>query len=170
MELPNSGASKKRCHGTSCKGLYRRLLFLGRADSSFPPDKFALWEVSRPPSLQLAISPDQMVHFRSQFAMCCPLWAHVLDSSQTEQLIHSDVLGSPPHLIPPQHISIEAASQISSFCGEPIDSKPRSAVLGDDVRSQAGRLGAPHRVLKCWCCLWEGCSLKVRQRWTLVGS
>ena len=51
---------------------------------------------------------------------------------KTEQLIHSNVLGSPCHLIPIQHISIEPASRISSFCGEPIDSKPRprSAVLG----------------------------------------
>lgn len=133
MELPNSDASKKRCCGAYCKGLYGSLLFLGRADSSFPPDKFALWEVSRPPSLQLAVSPDQMAHVRSQFATCYPSRAHVLDSSQTEQLIHWDVLGGPRHLIPTQHISIEPASRISSFCGEPIDSKPRprSAVLGD---------------------------------------
>lgn len=101
-------------------------MFLGRADSSFPPEKFALWEVSRPPSLQLAIFPDQMSHIRSQFATCYPSCAHALDLSQPEQLIHLDVLRSSHRLVPSQHISMEAMGQISSFGGE-----PRSVILGD---------------------------------------
>lgn len=170
MELPNSGASKKRCRGTYYRAL-SRLLFLGRADSSFPPDKFALWEVSRPPSLQLAVSPDQMVHFRSQFATCYLVGTCSGFIPNGAKLIHSDVRKPPRFDSTSAHPSIEAASQISSFCGEPIDSKPRSAVhrrLASDL--QAGRLGAPRIGSLSAAVAFGRAAPEVCQRWTLVGS
>ena len=49
-------------------------------------------------------------------AIRCPVWAHVLDLSQPEQLIRPDVLGRAPHLIPPSARdlgSCESESQLS---------------------------------------------------------
>lgn len=133
---PTLAPPRRDSVGPIAKDFSEDFRFWAELTRHFPPNNFASWVVSRLPSLQLAISPDQMAHIRSQFAMCHPLWSHVLDLSQLEQLIHSDILGSPHHVI---HLYTSAMKQISHFWGDPIDSKQRhrSMVRETEVGPQA---------------------------------
>lgn len=115
---------------------------------------------------QAPVPPDQMAHIRSQCATRCPLWEHVLDLSQPEQLIHQDLLGRPPRLITPQLVSIEAARPISSFCWERVASRPRrrSVYPGDQSQTLGWGYGNPALGLQTWYCFLRGWSLRVWQR------
>lgn len=140
---PTLATPRRDSVGPLAKDFIKHFHFWAELTHHLPPDKFALWAVSRPPSLPLAISPDQMAPIRPQFATCHPLWAHVLALSQLEQLIHSDVLGSPHYLIPPQHISFEAAGQMSSFCGEPGRLKSHLRPVTRELYLRSSELGLP---------------------------
>lgn len=84
---PTLATPRRDSVGPLAKDFIKHFHFWAELTHHLPPDKYALWAVSRPPSLPLAISPDQMAPIRPQFATCHPLWAHVLALSQPEQLI-----------------------------------------------------------------------------------
>lgn len=130
---PTPTPPRRDAVGPIAKGFMEAFCFWAELTHHFPQISLLSGRFPGPHPSSWPFLQTRWLMLDLNFATCYPSRAHVLDSSQTEQLIHWDVLGSPRHLIPTQHISIEPASRISSFCGEPIDSKPRprSAVLGD---------------------------------------
>lgn len=94
---------------------------------------------------------DQMAHIRSQLATYCPLWAHVLDLSQPEQLIPLDALGRAPCSIPPSAHELGSCRQSLGFRGGPVASKRRHGSGGPGAWSQMAGWGPPEP-----CVRWAG--------------